>query len=695
METPEFPPTTTVILILSRLQWLQQGDANTRLFHRSLQSRRKQNTVLALRDTSGNWIKVKANIIEEGLILSYSDIQTLLQPFEKEEVREAIFSIPHAKALGSDGFNSAFFQKHWDLIGDEVSGAILSFLENGKLLKELNATIITLIPKVVCPEHVSDFQPISCCNTLYKVISKLLYSRLREVLHSLVAETQSGFIKGRSIGQNVLICQDLLKHYGRRNCKPSCIMKMDIRKAFDTLDWDFLEEMMKAFGFPSKILQLIMVCVKTPKFSLMINGNLHGFFSSNRGLRQGDPISPLLFVLCMEYLNRILKKVSRNEKFRFHDRCEDFQLTHMSSGLQINSTKTEIICRGMEEEVVQRVIQVSKFKEGKFPFKYLGIPINAKGISARDCDTLIDKMRVNAICRAFLWKGVSDYDGAGNVALEDVCKSKDQGGLTIKDVEMWNIAAIGQYAWAVAKNKESLWVKWVHSVYLKDLSWWDYEASVNTSWQWRKIVAVKNKLKSVFTFQSFCEFDYSINKVYWKLKRYDYSVKLSWTRVVWSEENIPKHSFIIWLAYINRLRTRRRLYQFGVIEDSSCLICGQGEEDINHIFFCCYYSRNCLTQILNWLGWHINASHLNGLIRWLTNAKGISQTRKGVFSMALAALVYQIWKVRNIVLWEYKVVNLQCTVRHIKREILDRSHIFLHSKKITGIDRRWIGLLIV
>ncbi|XP_062103039.1 uncharacterized protein LOC133814037 [Humulus lupulus] len=494
-----------------------------------------------------------------------------------------------------------------------------------------------------------------------------------------MAEKQSGFIKGRNIGQNVLDCQDLLKHYGRSNCKPSCIIQMDIRKAYDTLDYDFLEEMLEAYGFPSKFIKLIMVCVKTPKFSLLINGMLHGFFSSNRGLRHGDPISPLLFVLCMEYLNRILTKVARHENFRFHDRCSDLQLTHMcfaddvilfthgdfmsiylmlqgvelfskSSGLQINNSKTEIICRGMANEEIQRVLHVSKFREGSLPIKYLGIPINSKGISAVDCASIVDKMllrSVKSICKAFLWKGAKEFDGAGNVAWEDVCKSKAKGGLGIRDVDLWNIAAIGKYVWAVAKNKESLWVKWVHSVYLKGTSWWTYESSATASWQWKKIVAVKNKLKSLYSLQTFCETEYSVRKVYWKLKENENSVKLSWTRVIWSAHNVPKYSFIAWLAQLNRLKTRKRLFQHGVIDDPNCLICGEGEEDIYHLFFGCCYSNSCLAKISEWLGWSTSDRTLNGLLRWL---KGVSQVRKRVYSMTLIAAVYQIWKVRNFAL---------------------------------------------
>ncbi|XP_021835684.1 uncharacterized protein [Spinacia oleracea] len=164
-----------------------------------------------------------------------------------------------------------------------------------------------------------------------------------------------------------------------------------------------------------------MECVTTPMFSLMLNGSMHGFFKSKRGLRQGDPISLLLFVVCMEYLSRVLHKMSDMSQFQYHPRCKELKLTHLcfadvlilcykgefpsaylilqafklfhaTSGLKANQQKSSIYFHGMSNEVIQIIINVSGFTRSQLPFKYLGVPICAKRISVAQCGMLVDKM---------------------------------------------------------------------------------------------------------------------------------------------------------------------------------------------------------------------------------------------------------------------------------------------------------------
>lgn len=141
--------------------------------------------------------KVNAEIINYGQILNEQQQNFLTQDFTDEDIKQAIFSIPGSKAPGPDGYNSTFFKASWSIIGGDVCKAVRDFFNTGQLLKELNCTKLTLIPKVTHPQHVIEFRPIACCNTLYKCITKLICSRLKQP--AIIAPNQSGFIQGRQI----------------------------------------------------------------------------------------------------------------------------------------------------------------------------------------------------------------------------------------------------------------------------------------------------------------------------------------------------------------------------------------------------------------------------------------------------------------------------------------------------------------
>ncbi|XP_075086065.1 secreted RxLR effector protein 78-like [Nicotiana tabacum] len=156
----------------------------------------------------------------------------------------------------------------------------------------------------------------------------MICTRLKPAVSHIVADNQSAFVQGRSMMHNVLICHDLLKHYNRKTT-PRCLMKIDLRKAYDMVSWEFLEEALRGYGFPDKFIHWIMVCVSTTMFTIKVNGEGHGYFAGKRGLRQGDPISPLLFVIIMEHLSRTLKTISRLPYFRFYPICKEIKLTHL------------------------------------------------------------------------------------------------------------------------------------------------------------------------------------------------------------------------------------------------------------------------------------------------------------------------------------------------------------------------------
>lgn len=202
----------------------------------------------------------------------------LCRPVTSQEVRNAIFDISSTKSPGLDGFSVGFYKAAWSVIGNDICLAIQNFFSSGKLLKEVNTTLISLIPKVDCPQGVSDYRPIACCNVLFKAITKILTNRLQTVLPSTIDDVQGAFIKQRSIIDNILVCQGLVRNYNRDKAPPRCLIKMDIKKAYDTIEWSFIEEVLRGLRFPNQFIEWIMVCISTPKFTLLFNGHTLGFF---------------------------------------------------------------------------------------------------------------------------------------------------------------------------------------------------------------------------------------------------------------------------------------------------------------------------------------------------------------------------------------------------------------------------------
>ncbi|CAN0830758.1 LINE-1 retrotransposable element ORF2 protein [Linum grandiflorum] len=234
---------------------------------------------------------------------------SLTAPVGVEEIRNAVFSIGPTHAPGPDGFTGLFFQRFWPIVGGDVTSGILDFFRSDSLLRSLNHTWMTLIPKVLGADSMRQLRPIGLCTVFYKTISKIITTRLGNILPNIVSSNQNGFIRHRSITDNVLLAHELM-HYLKLHAsgkRDYMALKVDMEKAYDRVEWGFLFQLLTCLGFPNLWISLICECLSSATIFVLVNGSLYGFFSPSRGLRQGDPLSPLLFALCSEGLTRLIE----------------------------------------------------------------------------------------------------------------------------------------------------------------------------------------------------------------------------------------------------------------------------------------------------------------------------------------------------------------------------------------------------
>jgi hypothetical protein len=255
--------------------------------------------------------------LEPDLVLEHVPLKVtdemnsrLTRPYSATEVEKALNLMKPNKAPGPDGFTAGFYQLHWELMGNDITAAVLDFLNGGTLPDDLNSTTIVLIPKTRNLQEMKEYRPISLCNVLYKICSKVLALRLREFLDEIITEEQSVFVPGRLITDNVLIAYECIHYLKRKKGKSgACAVKLDMAKAYDRVEWEYLRKIMLRLGFHVDFVHQIMRCVTSVSFSIKINGSMTDTFRPSRGIRQGDPISPYLFLLCSEGLSCLLKTV--------------------------------------------------------------------------------------------------------------------------------------------------------------------------------------------------------------------------------------------------------------------------------------------------------------------------------------------------------------------------------------------------
>ncbi|GJS34388.1 RNA-directed DNA polymerase, eukaryota [Tanacetum coccineum] len=495
----------------AKIKWSIEGDENSSFYHGVLNKKRSQLNIRGIL-VDGTWVdnpqRVKNEFLHHfskrfdkpaanraSLVMNFSKILSCDQQVElelevsKDEVKRAVWDCGTDKAPGPDGFTFGFYRRFWKVIENDVFDAVNHFFTYGDIPKGCNSSFIALIPKIPDANVVKDFRPISLIGSLYKIIAKILANRLVVVLGDIVNEVQSAFIADRQILDGPFILNEVLQ-WCKSKKKQSLIFKVDFEKAYDSVRWDFLDEVLKKFGFGDKWCTWIQSCLRSSRGSIIINGSPTAEFQFHKGLKQGDPLSPFLFILIMESLHLSFQRVVDARMFKGITLSSSLMLSHMfyaddvifvgqwcddnintlvqvlecffhASGLHINMNKSKLMGVLVDDEKVKQAASKLGCLILKPPFSYLGSKVGGSMHRIQAWNEVVDRV----YARLSKWKMKTLSIGGRLTLLKSVLGSMPIYHMSIFRVPMSVLRRLESirshfFNGHDPNSKRTSWVKW-------------------------------------------------------------------------------------------------------------------------------------------------------------------------------------------------------------------------------------------
>ncbi|GJT34880.1 RNA-directed DNA polymerase, eukaryota [Tanacetum coccineum] len=334
----------------AKIHWSIEGDENSKFFHGVINKKRSQLAIWGIL-VDGNWISEPTAVKNEFFKhfqkqfsppqsssfrfdfvfptrISSDQVDTLECDVSYDEIKAAVWDCGTDKTPGPDGFPFEFFRRYWSFINQDVLMAVKAFFLDGQFPRGCNSSFTALIPKIQEAKLVKDFRPISLIGSVYKNITKILANRLCLVLPCLISDVQSAFVSSRQILDGPFILNELISWCKHKKFK-GMIFKVDFEKAFDSVKWEFLEETLKSFGFGHRWCKWISGCLNNARGSVLVNGNPTSEFQFFKGLKQGDPLSPFLFILIMETLHLSFKRILSAGLYKGISITRSFMILHL------------------------------------------------------------------------------------------------------------------------------------------------------------------------------------------------------------------------------------------------------------------------------------------------------------------------------------------------------------------------------
>ncbi|GJR97624.1 RNA-directed DNA polymerase, eukaryota [Tanacetum coccineum] len=587
----------------SKVKWAIEGDENSKFFHGIINKKRSQ---LAIRGVfvNGLWCtdpgKVKEAFfnhfearfmkhVAHRFMLNFpfnkrlSEVQAadLERSVSRDEIRLVVWNCGENKSPGLDGYTFEFFRKYRNFVGPDFGEAVEYFFETGLFSKGCNSSFVALIPKVVDAKFVNDFRPISLIGSVYKVVTKVLANWMALVIADLVSDTQSAFVANRKILDRPLILNEIL-HWCKRKKKQDMFFKVDFAKAYDSVRWDYLLDVLEALG-------------------LVILG-----FSFQCGLKQGDPLSPYLFILIMESLHMSFSRVVDEGEWSdayLKGIINILQCFFLTSGLRINIHKSQVLGVGISRSIMMQATSSIGCGVTHKQFCYLGVMVKTLSIGGR-LTLLKSVLGASPLYNMSIFKvpkGVlksmkavrsNFFNGADSkvkkitwASWDKLLTSKKNGGLELDKevlvVDKMKVVVTHSFRRHVRAGSEHQQMVELNSL-MESVSLsqshdrWIYDLAGDGEFH---VKEVRNSLDNLFLLYHF--------------------EPTRWVKYIPIKINV-----FAWRAHREYLPTRANLNRRGIILDSStCPLCQSSEEDIHHVLFRCD-----LTQIMSFSDWQSSMS---------------------------------------------------------------------------------------
>ncbi|GAU48696.1 hypothetical protein TSUD_186890 [Trifolium subterraneum] len=537
----------------------------------------------------------------------------LVKPFLIDEINAAVWDCESFKSPGPDGINLAFFKDFWDVLKIDLLNFFAEFHRNGKLTKGLNSTFIPLIPKVESPQRMADFRPIAL----------------------------SALIKSRQILDGILIAKEIVDD-AKKNKKYLILFKVDFEKAYDSVDWGYLEEVMAKMNFPVVWRAWIMECVTFATALVLVNGSPTDEFCFERGLRQGDPLSPFLFLLAAEGLNVMMSALVSNKIFTPYGigPQNSVHVSHLQfaddtllvgikswvnvralkavlilfeaiSGLKVNFNKSMLFGVNVNDSWLHEAASVMHCKHGRLPFLYLGLPIGG------------DPQKLQ-----FWQMGVEAVGGEGEfLECGALCEVRSGGGRIRFE------GGVGSIWWRTLNQiRSGTWL-------------------VDARWLVDNIIRKIGDGQSVLFWMDPWVGECPLARMAWLTGGFGSFIRPSASRLnagldcfLWLKPVPLKVNIFVCRLFFNRLPTKDNLHKRGVL-DSTQLLCATScgkVEDRDHLFFQCEVYGRIWLLVSKWLGFDsiFNGTTVRGL-------GGASNSSKTAFTIIWISVLFVSWKDRN------------------------------------------------